>query len=549
MIVPTGDSDAEEKKVLVEALSDGEIGVRPSQEYVAQLRNRLLSVAAPGEVVRGKSNRRILLGSILGACAAAILFAAIWFSNGEPAWASAIRTARRQAWIHAEIERDDMPKGEIWVSPERDIVAAKLATAVLFLDYKHDTFLRYDLRERAVFRASQPPSAYLIRGLSSVSSLAAMFRRSPGAPALVPNEPIERWRLQSGIVDGIPCDEYEIVIRRPDRPATTLLFTIDKRESLPRSLTVSEGESHALTSHFDYPAVGPLDESSPLLGIPADASSVDVDRTGELSLVGQSLRKGRDNFDDYTSLSFTSQFDDGRPLTKHEVKRVLRRANKWRVDSVYISDPDFAWPSDHDQALRALRANKNRFRFVPELICDGQLIYHYIWRGLVATDGRPIRRSRLSDDSPADLHAPTLLFPERACRPIFEPGGLDRFFDVTAETQDFREGLIRVAVSRTPHVKNSSASQDTYWLDPALGNVAVRMELHLGAASAKGAKALSSGAQQIVLQDFKESPRGFWYPTVVSLELSRKSQLITRLYVDFTDVPSDEMFRTINPAP
>lgn len=541
MIDPTGELDVEEKKLLTEALSDGDVQVGPSQEYVAELRRRLLSVATHREVVRGKSSRRVLLGSILGACAAAILFAATWFSNAEPAWASAIRMARRQAWIHAEIERDDMPNGEIWVSPERDIVAAKLATGVLFFDYPHDTFLHYDLRERAIYRASQPASGYLTRGLSSVSSLAAVFRRSPGAPALLPNQPIERWRLQSVIVDGIPCDQYEIVVRPPNRAPTTLLLTIDKRQSLPRSITVAEGKAHTMTSRFDYPATGPLDERSPLLGIPADVRSVDVDKMGELSVVAESFREARDRFDDYTAFGVTSQLDDGRPLSMCVVKRVLRRASKWRVDSVAISDPTFVLPKDHGQALGTLRANRNRLRFIPELICDGRFIHLYARGDEVAT-GRPIKNFP-TDDLQADAHAPTLLFPERACRPFFEPGALDCVFDVTSQSGNFREGLMKIDVIRAPMPKNASPPPDTYWIDPSLGNVAVRMVLHPAASSAQGSKAASSGPHEITLRDFKQSPRGFWYPSVVSRDRT------TRLYVDFTDVPSDEMFRTVNPAP
>jgi hypothetical protein len=543
MIVPTGDFDAEEKKVLIEALSDGDVQVGPSQEYVAELRRRVLSAAAPGEIVRGKSNRRVLLGSILGACAAAILFAATWFSNAEPAWASAIRMAREQAWVHARIERDDVLNGDLWVSPERDIVAAKLGTVVLFFDYKREVFLRYDLRERVAYRASQPESAFLAREWSSVSSLAAVFRRSQGISSLLPTQPIERWGLQSGVVDGIPCDKYEIIVRPRDRVPTTLLLTIDKGQALPRSLTIAEGESHTMTSRFDYPSVGPVDERSTLLGIPTDVRTVNVDRTGELSVIAESLREQRDNFDDYTALVITSQFDDGRPLTRCDVKRVLRRANKWRVDDVRTSGPDFPVPKDYDGAVSAFRANRKRLRFVPELICDGRAVSHYIWRGKIAADGRPVKSSRLTDDSQADSHSPTLLFPERACRPIFQPGALDRVFEVTSENGNIREGLMRVDVVRAPNSKNASAPPDTYWLDPNLGNAAVRMVLHPAASSAQGSKAAPSGPHEITLREFKQSPRGFWYPSVVSRDR------ITRLYVDFTDVPSDEMFRTINPAP
>jgi hypothetical protein len=537
---PANDFDAEEKKVLSEALSGEELRVGPSEEYVAQLRCRLLSVATSGQVVRGKSNRRVLLGSILGACAAAILIAAIWLLNSEPAWASAIRMAREQAWIHAQIEQDGVPKGAIWVSPERDIVAVRLGSVIQFFDYKQDAFFRYDSRERATYRASQPMPGQLTRELLSVSSLAAVFRRSPGAPSLVPDQPVERWRLQSGIVDGIPSDQYEIVMRSPDHAPTTLLLTIDKRQSLPRSLTIVEGESHTMTCRFDYPSAGPLDERSPLLGIPADAPTIDVDRTGKLSVVALSLKRARHNFDDYTAFSVTSPIDDAGPLTKRDTKRVLRKANKWRVDRVDISDPNFTLPKDHDLAVIALQANKGLFRFAPEYICDGRDIHCYVWRGESTPDGRPIKSFRVTDDSQPDSISPRLLFPERACRPIFELGTFDHIFDVSDARDDPREGLIKVSVFRTPNAKNASPLEDTYWLDPNLGNVAIRMVLRPIAPGTKGSQPSPPRAQEVTLRDFKQSPDGFWYPRVVN------HGQISRFYVDFTDVPSDEMF---HPAP
>ena len=205
------------------------------------------------------------MGSIFGVAVAAVVLAGLWFSNGEPAWASAIRRARGQAWIHAKIERDGVSQGDIWVSPERDIVAAKIGKIVLFQDYKHEVFLRYDGDQKPLYRASQPETPNLGQDLLSASELAAMFRRSPGAPSLLPNEPIEHWTLRSSMIDGIPCDEYEIDIRSPERGPSTLLLTVDKRQSLPRSLTIVEGDSH-VTSRFEYPSTGPLDVQA--LGVP-----------------------------------------------------------------------------------------------------------------------------------------------------------------------------------------------------------------------------------------------------------------------------------------
>jgi hypothetical protein len=538
--------DAEEQKVLKEALADSEVGAIPSAEYVAELRRRLLSVAVPERVLRRKPSRRVLLGSIVGAAVAALLVVAVWLLNAEPAWASAIRMARDQAWIHARIEQDGVDNGDLWVSPQRDVVAARLGTLSLFDDYKHQTFLRYEAKEGVVYRAFQPQNAHLGRDLSSVSSLAAVFRRSPAAPSLLPDQAIERWSVQSALVDGIPCDEYEIVVRPPDRAPTTLLLTVDRRQSLPRSLTVSEGESHTMTCRFDYPTADPLDERT--LGIPERAPRVDVDKSGgELAVVARSLREGREKFDDYTTLCVTSRSHDALPLASCEARRVLRRDNKWRVDEVQTSDRRLIVPFDHDSGLKAWKINRDRFHFIPLVICDGRDIRMYQWGSKRATDGRPLKIFPVKDESTKDSFSPKFLFPERSCRPMFYVGLFNRVYDVAHEKGNLHQDLFKVDVLPTP--KNPNDIPSTHWLDPSLGNVAVRIVYHPTASIVAGPNKLQSSTREITLEDFRQSPRGLWYPCVIAQDRSLKSTQITHLYVDFADIPSDDLFGPLNPTP
>ncbi|HEV8071666.1 MAG TPA: hypothetical protein VGP76_28380 [Planctomycetaceae bacterium] len=535
------DLSTEEKKVLDEALSNGGVPIGPTAEYAADLRRRLLNAAAAVSLSPAKPNRRVLVGSIFGAAVAAVVLAGIWFSNGEPAWASAIRRARGQAWILAKVERDGVPQGEIWVSPERDIVAAKIGKTVLFEDYKHEIFLRYDGDRKPLFRASQPENPNLGQDLMSASGLAAMFRRSPGGPSLLPNEPIEHWTLRSRMIDGIPCDEYEIEIHSPDRAPSTLLLTVDKRLSLPHSLTIVEGDSHA-TSQFDYPSTGPLDVQA--LGVPVDVQTVNIDQSGKLLPIVHKLGEGRKEFDDYTALSVTSVFDGARPLQKCEVKRVLRRGVKWRIDSVDVSDPNFVLPKDPGQALSAWHAKSKVLRFAPLVICDGRWIRSFQQNGELATGGRPFQVFKATDDSVAESFATYI--PERSCRPIFSTNHL---FDVSSEREGSPEESIKVDVLPVPTAKGQHDPLKTYWLDPTLGDVARRIVTHLDGLSEASAGEPRSKSREVALKDFRQSPRGYWYPGIVDRDPISKSQPVTRFYVDFSSVPSDDLFGPVVPTP
>jgi hypothetical protein len=535
------DLSVEEKKVLDEALSNGGVRIGPTAEYAADLRRRLLSAASAVSVHRAKPNRRVLVGSVFGAAVAAVVLAGLWFSNGEPAWASAIRRARGQAWIHAKIERDGVLHGDIWVSPERDIVAATLGKTVLFQDYKHKIFLRYDGDRKPLYRASQPENPNLGQDPMSASGLAAMFRRSPGAPSLLPNEPIEHWTSRSRMIDGIPSDEYEIEIHSPDRAPSTLLLTVDKRQSLPRSLTIVEGDSHA-TSQFEYPSTGPLDVQA--LGVPIDVPRVDIDQSGKLLPIVHTLGEGRKEFDDYTALSVTSVFDDARPLHMCEVKRVLRRGDKWRIDSVDVADPDFVLPKDPDLALSAWHAKIKALRFVPLFICDGRFIGSYRRNGEGVTGDRP-QVSNATDDSAEGF---AIHIPERACRPIFHLGATNHTFNVSHEREGSREELIKVDVLRMPTTKGHHDLPKTYWLDPSLGDVALRIVTHLDGLQEVSASKPGAKSREVAFKDFRQSPRGYWYPGVVDRDPISKSQPVTRFYVDFSNVPSDDLFGPVVPT-
>jgi hypothetical protein len=541
MSIQPDDLDAEEMEVLRRALSESRIRSGPSAEFAADLRSRLLSVAVAVQPVRERSKRRIVIASCFAAGLSVVVLGAVWFFNSEPAWASAIRKARGQACIHARIVRDNVQKGELWVSPGMDVVASIFGTTTRLSDYRHRVFLQYESKENAVYTSFEPEDVHLTRELSSVPNLAEVFRRSPSAPSLLPNEPIERWTLKSKMVDGIPCDEYEIAVRSPHRSATTLVITIDKRSSLPYSFAITESAAHTTICYFDYPSEGRLDEAS--LGIPEAAERREVDQSGgELSRIKQTLQEGREAFDDYAAVSATSHFDGPLPLMRCESKRVLRKGLKWRIDSVQLVDPKVVLPADQSSALQVWQANKNRFHFSPWAICDGNTIFAFEWNGKVSKDGGPLRTFSVQGESQADFLGSNLLVPERSCRPTFRGGPLDHLFEVKHVMAD-GEDLVKVDMSLSRKPQNPKILDVTYWLDPGLGDVVKRIEFR-HTATADGQVPKSSSPSEVVFQEFNQSPNGFWYPTVIVRDPTDKNKKrTTRLYVDFTDIPSDDLFR------
>jgi hypothetical protein len=554
MSVSADEFDTEEAKVLREALSDTGLHSGPSDEFAARLRDQLLSVTVPARTVivrtvRGQPHQRIWIASAVGAGIAAILLAGVWHFSARPTLAAAISAAREQAWIHAEIARDGSHLGDLWVAPERDIVEFKAGPTVLILDYMQQTFLRCDLENRSFRSASQPDNVHLMRDLASMTTLASVFRRSPGIATWLPDQPIDRWKLRSTTVDGLPVDEYEIVAQMPGRPETKLVLTVDRRQSLPQSLVISEFGSPDLSYRFDYPAFGPDKRS---LGIPDDARFTDIDGSGQISSIAQTLVEDRSAFDDYTALCVASGQEKRQPLNLCDLKRVVRRGNKWRVDIIQ-TDADVVLPEEIGEAKKMWHANKDQFHLVPYVICDGRTVRHYKLQnegsGAKEHWARPKleRVGFVTGEQQVDSHYTPLGVPERCCRPIFQTSAPDQNLDGPFAGAGLRDGLIEVDVFATAKDKSNDV-RNIYWLNPALGNVAVSNESYRGLALRDRIPAtLQNDDGRIVFRNFERSPRGYWYPTLVQATTATTGR-ITRFYVDFKDESTDELFGPADPT-
>jgi hypothetical protein len=143
-----------------------------------------------------------------------------------------------------------------------------------------------------------------------------------------------------------------------------------------------------------------------------------------------------------------------------------------------------------------------------------------------------------------------ILIPERSCRPIFSLSSFGQSVEVARENEDRPEALIKVDVVPARQTPNRNDGAMTYWLNPALGNAAVRIVSHPRDSKLRASLSSQPSQEEATLEDFRQSPRGLWYPTIVSRKISgQPNKQTTRFYVDFTDVPSDELFAPAERAP
>lgn len=548
------DLDPEEVDALKAALSaKEEFSARPTEEYVAKLRRRLLEQTVPPTRQSVKLHRRFIGWLMVVAIAASVLFV-LWPFRSTPAWASAIRLARQMPWIHIRVDRDGLPLGEWWVSPEKNLVAAKRPERLVFCDYKTGTFLSYDKHQRVVRRASEPPHLNLADSDASFSSLPHLFQKTEPIESLLPGAPVESWTSRKGILDGSPVYEYELIVRRlaNSGPNRILLFAVDRGTSLPRSLSIFQAGSHRLTSTFDYPLIGPDDPA--LLGMPTAAPVKNAGDQQEIRAVATSLRETCQNFDDYEALIVASHHQQPRPLVMCDVKRILRRGNKWRVDNVTIVDPHLQLPRDPGSGVAAWRTNSGQLRYTPLAICDGKLVRLYEavpdtgihqQRAGVSTPLRPIP---VTGDA-TDVASFSLIMPEYACRPNLSTKAGHLSFESVQTARGAGRALLQIRVLSATKLPDA-VELETIWLDPAKDHVATRIIPTGQPFDRDAADGIRRVADSIVLDNFQRSPHGYWYPTSCIDKPSGASRpQFRRFYVDFSEPPSPNLFEATTPTP
>jgi hypothetical protein len=101
-------------------------------------------------------------------------------------------------------------------------------------------------------------------------------------------------------------------------------------------------------------------------------------------------------------------------------------------------------------------------------------------------------------------------------------------------------GCVLIKRSASLATKEPQVGHEWYYLDPTKGYAVVQVELFNLPANAPVDPKSAKERQTIHLEDFKQSPQGFWYPSVIQDTSSRPST--THYHFDFGVALPDRLF-------
>ncbi|MCX7427526.1 MAG: hypothetical protein NTW96_18095 [Planctomycetia bacterium] len=518
---------------------------------------------------------------------AVLLISQVWHSAGSVAWAEVVKAVAQKPWLHAVMILPDGKKGELWFSADRAVMATRTDKEMCWGDLEQKTREYYDPGENTIVRVPDD------EGREASSLFETMFRAflssetgqtiSAGRFKLVHqeqrvmNENGKRW-IEHRFKLHDEGNQYEsdsapnewVVYVDPD---TLLPCRWDQILHFKEADKAVDPSKRALSRcEIDYPETGPTNIYA--LGAPKTAKVLDrlLDPSrADVKRLVAGVRAARWRSDKYYALVVEGSVDQhwSQAFPSH---RIWRNGSRWRVERSFGFDPqpDKLRPENVDPAAW-WRQKLEKVRFVPEEVCDGKWLWHYL------VSSRAPTQADIDAGAPKDK--PFLASIDKRQRPAFPPGtgkgdyiyNADNHPEYLARPLPYLvapgysegTGLNEVKLDAKPasgppntvllEVHNSHWTPGgyhpqvwRYWIDPEQGYLVMRYE---ELESREGREETIRGH---AIEEVTQDPGGQWYPTVI--RLFKRNVLIgsdkppydgiMRCYYDFTTPLPEGIFET-----
>jgi hypothetical protein len=466
---------------------------------------------------RARGNWRWAAATV-AAMGAMVAFALIAFPRHSVGWEDVNQAVKSQKWIRASVTYLDGQQATIWMSPERGIWAYKNPDRLEFADARRDVTYDYktsggpvvkrrsnDEDRQRVFPIDFADKDVLLGGWLFGEKVLEQHRR----------EVTER---------GQKWIEFDLVFWRGNRGT----LRVDPQTRLPVSLTLAAPKSAGPASWvwtFDYPSSGPGDIYA--LGAPATATIEDRTPTDEGARVLDGMAASRSRIGDFR-LDVVTSYSTAVKTSGHRVSqepiwdgiyRVWLKGNRWRVDHDVPKQGRLSQPPDEAKFASWIEKQLARCDRSSMSLCDGTAVYED--GGGAPRSNREAGNWRVSSRfGPGDLFSATgsggvvpavnfvaKVFPDR-----FGVAGWNYSFDPHPADAP---GCVLWKLSARLATAQPLLGHEWYYIDPRKGDAVVRIESFSLPPDSKASADSTPFRSTVVMDDFRQSPRGFWYPLMI----------------------------------
>jgi hypothetical protein len=510
-----------------------------------------------------------LAASAAAAIVAASLLALLMLPSASVGWADVTKAIQSQRWIRiAGIhKRDGLNwKSVMWISPKLQIWAFHSDQT----DKTGDWFIFFDGRRRENFeyRTSDRQIVKMLLSDEDAQRFQPVDHMSEGS-WMLGTERLVAKNMRDVTEDGKKWIDFDVVFFRGDCDLNTL--RVDPATRLPVYLLSrsSENPTESYKFTFGYPADGPTDIYA--LGVPAKITIDDRMPSRDCQQVLLGMAASRAKIADFR---LEVVVDD----RYHSASSIVwRKGDRWRIDRceqevlLTLHDPSApsvrgARPPD-GLGWQEPAARKLRLSWVgANLLCNGRLVY--VNKGLrtpkVTNTNWEIAPARLT---PQELlsgegrgHLDLAFYAKFASLvyPDLSPkAGWGFEFDPKPTDAP---GCVLIKRSAQVASEKPRVGHEWYYIDPAKGCAVVRVEAFTLPANVPANPEASSRRQSIRMEDFRQSPQGFWYPQLIRDAMplssdageevgprSRRSATTVHYHFDF-DVPIPDSLFSVDTA-
>jgi hypothetical protein len=451
--------------------------------------------------IRGHRRLVAASGGAVAMIGVAMLIAITLFPSQSAGWPEVTKAIQSQKWI-----RGTATFGTMWLAPERQIWAFSLNGSHYFNDGRTKAKYEYRVGDKAITKLPLgEDNAQRILPLDALSQDTSAI-----GPWLFGTEKIIEQNRREITEAGKTWIEFQMVLWRGEMNHVTL--RVDPATRLPIYLLQTSPKDKTKSSmwEFDYPTDGPADIYA--LGVPKEVKIDDRMPPDNVQRVIDAMAASRARIGNFRLIVGQS--------ASYSSSVVYRKGNRWRIDSwrpqvAIDSMPEASKEQDWGQWFEEqLQLSKS----MPFYVCDGKSV----WENRSFQPGEEPRWKLSQHTAPQDLMSgeglgslpsgpnvkiASLLFPD-----LSPKRGWGFEFDL--EPAD-APGFVLLKRSAQTTRPDGALGHEWFFVDPAKGYAVVRAELFTLPPDTPSEPAASQVRQTISMEDFHESPQGFWYPTVV----------------------------------